>query len=85
MSFSSPPHENIELSSDKNDDVESTALHLVLNSLKTNWTNPSIKRLTDGLSNNLFAILPSSKESDNKKDRGVIVKIYGNNSDLIVD
>ncbi|CAF1381432.1 unnamed protein product [Adineta steineri] len=85
MSFSLPLHENIELSSDKNDDIKSTALHLVLNSLKTNWTNPSIKRLTDGLSNNLFAILPSSKESNNKKDRGVIVKIYGNNSDLIVD
>ncbi|CAF4018714.1 unnamed protein product [Adineta steineri] len=85
MPVSSPPHENIELSSDKNDEVESAALQLVSNSLKTNWTNPSIKKLTEGHSNNLFAIRPSSKDSDDKKDQGVIVKVYGKNSDLIID
>jgi thiamine kinase-like enzyme len=71
------PHENIELDSNEKD-IES----IVLNSLKQNWikSNSSliIKKLTDGLSNILYAVRSS-------EINGVIVKIYGKNSDLIVN
>lgn len=71
------PHENIELDSDENN-IQS----IIQNSLEEKWikTNKTliIKNLTDGLSNNLFSARTS-------ETHGVIVKIYGTNSDLIVD
>jgi len=75
--FTTISHENIELDSNEKD-IES----IVLNSLKQNWikSNSSliIKKLTDGLSNILYAVRSS-------EINGVIVKIYGKNSDLIVN
>lgn len=78
---SSVSHENIIL--DSNDtDIESTVLNFISNSLKLNWNKSNsslnIKKLTDGLSNILFAIRSN-------ENYGVILKIYGKNSDLIVD
>lgn len=69
---SSIPHESIELNANENE-IQS----FVINSLKKN-SLLNIKQLTDGLSNLLYAV----RSSD---DHGVIVKIYGKNSDLIVD
>lgn len=75
--FSTIPHENIELDTNENN-IQS----IVLNSLKQNLNKSNtlliIKNLTDGLSNNLFAVRTSATGR-------VIVKIYGKNSDLIVD
>jgi ethanolamine kinase len=77
MMLSSIPHENIELDPNEKD-IES----IVVNSLKQNWipsnSSLTVKKLTDGLSNILFAVCSS-------ETNGVIVKIYGKNSDLIVD
>lgn len=74
---SSIPHESIELHDDENE-IQT----FVLKSLKQNWIQANspltIKKLTDGLSNILFAVRSS-------EDHDVIVKIYGKNSDLIVD
>jgi hypothetical protein len=74
---SSIPHESIELNADENE-IQT----FVLNSLKQNWiqTNSSliIKKLTDGLSNLIFLVRTL-------ENSGVIVKIYGTNSDLIVN
>jgi thiamine kinase-like enzyme len=75
--FSSIPHENIELNSNEKD-IESIVLNY---SKQKNWIKSNsltIKKLTDGLSNILFAVYSS-------EINGVIVKIYGKNSDLIVD
>jgi thiamine kinase-like enzyme len=78
---SSISHENVIL--DSNDkDIESIVLNFTSNTLKETWiknnSSLNIKRLTDGLSNNLFAI-------HSTEHNGVILKIYGKNSDLIVD
>jgi ethanolamine kinase len=75
---SSIPHESIELNADE-DEIQA----FLLNSLKQNWIQENnssliIKKLTDGLSNLIFSV----RSSD---DHGVIVKIYGKNSDLIVN
>jgi len=70
--LSSIPYENVELNCDEND-IQT----FVINSLKYK-SILKIQQLTDGLSNHLFAL----RSSD---DHGIIVKIYGKNSDLIVD
>lgn len=71
---SSIVHENIELNPEINQ-IES----FVCNSCQIQRTSSlNVKPLTDGLSNLLFAVRSS-------EDHGVIVKIYGKNSDLIVD
>ena len=50
--------------------------------VKTDWINKTIRsqKLNDGLSNTLLAMFPSSND-----EQGLIVRIYGNNSDLIID
>ncbi|CAF3657129.1 unnamed protein product [Rotaria sp. Silwood1] len=79
--FSSIFHENIDFDSNEKD-IESIVLNFVSNSLKQNWiksnSSLTIKKLTDGLSNILFAVYSC-------ENNGIIVKIYGQNSDLIVD
>ena len=50
--------------------------------VKHDWINKKIsfEKLNDGLSNTLLAMFSPSKD-----EQGLIVRIYGNNSDLIVD
>jgi hypothetical protein len=76
-----PPHENFVFDSNEKD-IELTVSNFVTNSLKQQWIKSNspliIKKLTDGLSNILFAVRSS-------ENNGVITKIYGTNSDLIVD
>ncbi|CAF1308774.1 unnamed protein product [Rotaria sordida] len=79
--LSSISHENINFDPNEQD-IESIVLNFVSNSLKQNWiksnSSLTIKKLTDGLSNILFAVY-------SHENNGVVVKIYGKNSDLIVD
>ncbi|CAF2648150.1 unnamed protein product [Rotaria sp. Silwood2] len=79
--FSSIPHENINFDPNEKD-IESIILNFVSNSLKQTYmklnSSLTIEKLTDGLSNILFAIY-------SRKNNGIIIKIYGKNSDLIVD
>ena len=50
--------------------------------VKTDWINASIRfeKLNEGLSNKLLAMFPSSTN-----EQGLIVRVYGKNSDLIID
>ena len=73
-----PLHINIELDSTN---LETSGPRLVC-LVKTDWINQTVtfEKLTDGLSNKLLAMFPSSKD-----EQSLIVRIYGNNSDLIID
>ncbi|CAF3774594.1 unnamed protein product [Adineta steineri] len=73
-----PLHINIELNSS---DLETCGPRLVC-LVKQDWICKTIhfEKLTDGLSNKLLAMFPSSKD-----EQSLIVRIYGKNSDLIVD
>ena len=73
-----PPHTDIELDPS---DLKMSGPRLV-SIVKPDWINKTISfdELTDGLSNTLLAMFPHSE-----KNQGLIVRIYGNNSDLIID
>ena len=75
---SSIAHENIELNANENDIQSFIANLSQASGILLRTSSLTIKKLTDGLSNLLFAVRSS-------EDQGIIVKIYGNNSDLIVD
>ena len=76
-----PPHEPVDLDP-RHDEIESILLKFVSNVLSDHRSksisSSSVKKLTEGLSNTLFAV-------HSPEDGSVIVKIYGGNSDLIVD
>lgn len=73
-----PPHIDIDLDST---DLQTSGPRLVC-LVKIDWINKTIRsqKLNDGLSNTLLAMFPSSND-----EQGLIVRIYGNNSDLIID
>jgi ethanolamine kinase len=73
-----PPRINVELDPS---DMKISGPRLVC-SVKSDWVNKSLsfEKLTDGLSNKLLAMFPQSK-----KEQGLIFRVYGNNSDLIID
>ena len=81
MPSSTPPHQNVHLDPNAKD-IESMVSKLVTNSFAQHWIESKasikVKKQTDGLSNVLFAVRSSDHD-------GVIVKIYGKNSDLLVD
>ena len=76
-----PPHEPVDLDPNHHE-IESILSTFVSNALSDHRSksisSSSVKKLTDGLSNTLFAVHSPEKGS-------VVVKIYGGNSDLIVD
>lgn len=80
MEFS-PVHENVRLES-KDKQIKDKIKNFVLNSPAQRWiestSSVTVKELKDGLSNVLYALRSSKRD-------GVIVKIYGKNSDLVVD
>ncbi|CAF4069871.1 unnamed protein product [Rotaria sp. Silwood1] len=73
-----PTHIDIELDPS---DLNTSAPRLIC-SVKVDWMNKTIcsKKLTDGLSNTLFVMFPQAED-----EQAIIVRIYGVNSDLIVD
>ncbi|CAF1209688.1 unnamed protein product [Rotaria sordida] len=79
--LSFPRHENFDFDPNQTD-IESIVLNFVSNSLKLNLIESNslltVKTLTNGLSNTLFAVHSS-------ENQGVVVRIYGKNSDLVVD
>ena len=80
MNFS-PLHENIALDS-KDKEIKTRVTNFVVNTPAKRWieslSSLTVKEFKDGLSNVLYAVRSSKRD-------GVIVKIYGKNSDLIVD
>lgn len=73
-----PPRIDIELDPV---DLKTSGPRLVC-LIKSNWITETISfdKLNDGLSNTLLAMFPHSE-----KNQGLIVRIYGDNSDLIID
>lgn len=76
-----PLHEKITFDS-KDKQIKSKVKNFLVNTPAKHWieneTSITIEEFKDGLSNVLYALRSSQRD-------GVIVKIYGKNSDLIVD
>ncbi|XP_072390670.1 ethanolamine kinase [Diabrotica undecimpunctata] len=73
------PHVNVEVSEN---DIQNGALQ-ILKVIRPNWEESSItfKLLTDGITNKLVGCKP--EEADDEEI--VLVRIYGNKTDLIID
>ncbi|CAF1251820.1 unnamed protein product [Didymodactylos carnosus] len=84
ITSSSPPYEDVELNLNL---IEEQASRLIC-VVKPHWATKKLTytKLTDGVSNALLAMFPTSTDnSDDDIKHGLICKIYGNNSDLVID
>ncbi|CAF0752541.1 unnamed protein product [Didymodactylos carnosus] len=84
MSTPPLPYQDTELNINK---IEEEAFRLIC-VIKPHWATKKLtyKKLTDDVSNSLLGMFPTSTDNSDKDIKhGLVCKVYGNNSDLIID